>query len=53
MSVAIVDYDDVPTRTEHFLFRDFFEARGCPALVCDPRQLAYENGRLRFDGREL
>ena len=52
-TIAIVDYDDVPTRTEHFLFRDFFEARGCPALVCDPRQLAYESGRLRFDGREI
>ena len=52
-TIAIVDYDDVPTRTEHFLFRDFFEARGCPALVCDPRQLAFENGRLRFDGREI
>ncbi len=52
-TIAIVDYDDVPTRTEHVLFRDFFEARGCPALVCDPRQLAYDNGRLRFDGREI
>jgi hypothetical protein len=52
-TIAIVDYDDVPTRTEHFLFRDFFEARGCPSLVCDPRQLAFEKGRLRFDGREI
>jgi hypothetical protein len=23
--IAIVDYEDVPTRTEHHLFRDFFE----------------------------
>ncbi len=52
-TIAIVDYDDVPTRTEHFLFRDFFESRGCPALVCDPRQLVFENGRLRFEGREI
>ena len=51
--VAIVDYEDVPTRTEHHLFRDFFESRGYPAMVCDPRQLTYEGGRLRHDGREI
>jgi hypothetical protein len=51
--IAIVDYEDVPTRTEHHLFRDFFESRGYPSLVCDPRQLTYEGGRLRHDGREI
>src|SRR5262249_39590051 len=39
-TIAIVDYEDVPTRTEHHLFREFFEAKGYPALVCDPRQLS-------------
>ena len=52
-TIAIVDYDDVPTRTEHYLFRDFFEAKGYPSLVCDPRQLTYEGGRLRHDGRAI
>lgn len=51
--IAIVDYEDVPTRTEHHLFRDFFESRGYPSLVCDPRHLTYEAGRLRHDGREI
>ena len=51
--IAIVDYEDVPTRTEHHLFRDFFESRGYPSLVCDPRHLTYEGGRLRHDGREI
>jgi len=51
--IAIVDYEDVPTRTEHHLFRDFFESRGFPSLVCDPRHLTYEAGRLRHDGREI
>ncbi len=46
-TIAIVDYEEVPTRTEHHLFRDFFEAHGHPALVCDPRHLTYEGGRLR------
>ena len=38
-TIAIVDYEEVPTRTEHHLFREFFEAQGCPSLVCDPRHL--------------
>jgi hypothetical protein len=52
-TIAVVDYEDVPTRTEHQLARASFEARGCPSLVCDPRQLDYEGGRLRHAGREI
>lgn len=52
-TIAIVDYDDVPTRTEHHLFRAFFDSKGFPALVCDPRALGYENGRLRHDGTAI
>jgi hypothetical protein len=52
-TIAIVDYEDVPTRTEHHLFRDFFEENGHPSLVCDPRHLTYEGGRLRHEGRAI
>jgi uncharacterized circularly permuted ATP-grasp superfamily protein len=52
-TIAIVDYEEVPTRTEHHMFREFFEAHGYPALVCDPRHLTYEKGRLRHEGREI
>jgi hypothetical protein len=52
-AIAIVDYEDVPTRTEHHLFRDFFEQSGYPAFVCDPRHLTYEGGRLRHEGRPI
>jgi hypothetical protein len=52
-TIAIVDYEEVPTRTEHHMFREFFESRGCPAIVCDPRHLSYEGGRLRHDGRAI
>ena len=45
-TIAIVDYEEVPTRAEHHLFREFFESRGYPAIVCDPRHLRYENQRL-------
>ncbi len=52
-TIAIVDYEEVPTRTEHHLFREFFEKMGYPALVCDPRHLTFEGGRLRHEGREI
>jgi uncharacterized circularly permuted ATP-grasp superfamily protein len=50
-TIAIVDYEDVPTRTEHHLFRDFFAEKGHPAFVCDPRDLTFERGALRYEGR--
>ncbi len=52
-TIAIVDYEEVPTRTEHHLFREFFEEKGYPALVCDPRHLTFEGGRLRHAGQEI
>ena len=50
-TIAIVDYEDVPTRTEHLLFRDYFAESGHPAFVCDPRDLTFERGALRYEGR--
>jgi uncharacterized circularly permuted ATP-grasp superfamily protein len=50
-TIAIVDYEDVPTRAEHLLFRDFFAEKGHPAFVCDPRDLTFERGALRYEGR--
>jgi hypothetical protein len=52
-TIAIVDYEDVPTRSEHQLFRDFFADSGYPAFVCDPRDLTYERGALRYEGRTI
>jgi hypothetical protein len=51
--IAIVDYDDVPTRTEHHLFREFFESRGHPAVVCDPQELEFQGGALVHSGRPV
>jgi uncharacterized circularly permuted ATP-grasp superfamily protein len=51
--IAVVDYEEVPTRTEHHMFREFFEAHGCPSLVCDPRHLTFSEGRLRHEGRAI
>jgi hypothetical protein len=52
-TIAIVDYEEVPTRTEHHLFREFFERNGHPSVVCDPRHLTYEGGRLRHGGAAI
>jgi hypothetical protein len=52
-TIAIVDYEEVPTRTEHHMARAFFESRGIPTLVSDPRRLTYEGGRLRENGRPI
>ena len=45
-SIAIVDWQDVPTWTEFELLASAFTAAGVPTLVCDPRE-------LEFDGRRL
>ena len=49
-TIAIVDYDEVPTRTEHHILRNLFEAAGASALVCDPRNMTFEGGALRHNG---
>jgi hypothetical protein len=52
-TIAVVDYEDVPTRVEHHMVRKYFESQGCLTLVCDPRHLTYEHGRLRHEGRAI
>src|SRR5262249_31685031 len=52
-SIAVMDYEEVPTRTEHHMCREFFEARGHMSVVCDPRHVTYENGRLRYEGTSI
>lgn len=49
-TIAIVDYDEVPTRTEHHILRDLFEAAGASAIVCDPRNMTFEAKALRHNG---
>ena len=49
-TIAIVDYDEVPTRAEHHILRELFEAAGASAIVCDPRAMTFEAGALRHNG---
>ncbi|MGQ0601844.1 MAG: hypothetical protein ACT4QE_09135, partial [Anaerolineales bacterium] len=44
--IAILDWKEVPTYSEFVLFRDYFRAHGYDCTICDPRDVAYENGKL-------
>jgi hypothetical protein len=44
--IGILDWDDVPTQSEFRFFRDYFEARGIPCEIADPRGCEYRGGRL-------
>lgn len=52
-SIAIVDWREVPTWSEFEIIRDAFIGAGVPTVVCDPRGLAFDRGRLFADGREI
>ncbi|MBC7814012.1 MAG: hypothetical protein H7175_22860, partial [Burkholderiales bacterium] len=47
--IGIIDWDDVPTLTEHEICREYFEANGVHAKMADPRSLEYRNGALWAD----
>ncbi len=51
--IAIVDWRDVPTWMEFELFQEFFESQGFNAIICDPRELEYTNGRLHYKGFKI
>jgi uncharacterized circularly permuted ATP-grasp superfamily protein len=48
--VAIVDWPEVPTRSEFVLFQEYFEAVGMHAVIADPRELDLRGGRLYANG---
>jgi hypothetical protein len=50
VSIAIVDWNEVPTRSEFLLFQDYFRRLGAPCVVADPGDLDYRDGRLYAAG---
>lgn len=44
--IAIVDWDDVPTRVEFDIFKRYFESLGLEAVIVDPRTMEYRGGKL-------
>ncbi len=45
--IAIVDWNEVRTRTEFEICRRHFELQGYPTVIVDPRELEYRGGWLR------
>ncbi|HEY0776737.1 MAG TPA: hypothetical protein VGD56_02105 [Gemmatirosa sp.] len=50
--VAILDWDDVPTRLEFLMFQSFFRAQGAACDIADPRAATFDaaRGALMLDG---
>jgi uncharacterized circularly permuted ATP-grasp superfamily protein len=47
--VAIVDWPEVPTRSEFVLFQEYLRAVGVEAVIADPREMTLRNGRLHTE----
>lgn len=45
-NIAILDWGDVPTRSEFELFTQYFASQGYNSQIVDPRETEYRNGRL-------
>jgi hypothetical protein len=52
-TIGIIDWDDVPTRNEHYIFQDYFIEHGYPSIVADPRTLEYDGNYLTFEGKPI
>lgn len=52
-TVCILDWAEVPTRSEFVLFEREFAALGIDAFIGDPRDATYENGTLFVGGRAV
>ncbi|HUF25847.1 MAG TPA: hypothetical protein VMM18_02600 [Gemmatimonadaceae bacterium] len=48
--IAIVDWSDVPTRSEFLLFQDYFRRQGVGCVLADPRTMEYRAGVLLAEG---
>ncbi|MCC6771531.1 MAG: hypothetical protein IT360_10020 [Gemmatimonadaceae bacterium] len=49
--IAILDWDDVPTRTEFELYREHFTRLGLETVIDDPRRCEYRGGKLWVAGK--
>jgi hypothetical protein len=52
--IAIVDWSNVPTRTEFHVLKSYFESQGHPTTIADPKELRYNGfhlyvGNFRID----
>lgn len=48
--IAILDWPEVPTRSEFVLFEQYFSAQGLESEIVDPAEVNYSEGRLTAPG---
>lgn len=48
--VAIIDWRDVPTRSEFLLYQEYFGSQGLRCVLADPAECEYAGGRLLAGG---
>lgn len=48
--IGILDWNEVPTRSEFELFTQYFGLQGVETKIVDPREVTYENGLLHHEG---
>lgn len=51
--IAIVDLKGMPTQKEFELFKDYFERKGYPCVICSPDELEFNGGPLRCGDFEI
>lgn len=51
--VAILDWDDVPTRAEFELYQQAFAALGIHCVIADPRACEYRGAKLWLEGAPI
>ena len=49
-TIAIVDWEGLPTAPEFEMFKAFFEEGGVKTVICDPRALELRGGKLYAQG---
>jgi hypothetical protein len=51
--IAIVDLQNLPTRKEFELFKEYFESQGYSSIICSPDELEFDGSRLSSGGTEI
>jgi hypothetical protein len=51
--IAIVDWEDVPTRSEFEILQQRFERMGIPTVIADPRELEYDGKTLVAQDKKI
>lgn len=52
-TIGIVDWDDLPTKNEFYIFDDYFNSQGVDSFITAPEHMDYDGKVLRGHGRPI